>query len=242
MTASPGFAQTLSGSSGTYVVVATFDPPVTATYQVAISTEGSTVVVAPSLTAIARTLPWIAVGGLGVLLGLVGIVVLIVGVVRRSSSRQPAVAVAGQGAPYAAPGYATPGYAAPGYAAPGYPAPTEGAPPTGSAAPAEGAPTTDQPAAAAASAPATDYPAPAQSAPPTGYPTPSARTAAAGLVPGSRASGRPALLGRRRLDRAPRLSAGAAAGADERRTPHGTARITAGPSRSRPPTRRRAGR
>lgn len=113
---SPGLSRTVSGSYGTYVVVATFDPPVSGTYDITISTEGSTVVVAPSLTSIGRILPWVALAGLGVLLGLVGGVVVIVGIVLRSSSRP---------APAAVPGYSAP----PGTGA-GYPAPTPYAAPT----------------------------------------------------------------------------------------------------------------
>lgn len=98
VTDSPSFAQTVTSGSRTYVVVATFDPPVTTAYDVSVATEGSTVVVAPALTEFVRSLAWFAPVGVGVLVGLIGVVTLIVGLARRSS-----------GAPAAVPGYADPG-------------------------------------------------------------------------------------------------------------------------------------
>ena len=119
---SPSFAQTVSGSYGTYVVVATFDPPVSGTYDVAISTEGSTVVVAPALTSFARTLPWLALVGFGLLLGLIGVVVVVVGVILRSSHpATPAPGYAVPGGPGAMTGYAAPGGPGAGYPPPGVP-------------------------------------------------------------------------------------------------------------------------
>jgi hypothetical protein len=131
VTEASSFSQTYTNNARTFVVVATFDPPVTGVYRVSVSTEGATVVVAPSITAFGRSLPWVALAGFGVLLGLVGIVVLIVGLVRRSSSRRPSAAIPGyagagyppSGGPAPAPGYPTPGYppSGPGYPTPGYP-------------------------------------------------------------------------------------------------------------------------
>jgi hypothetical protein len=66
------------------------------------------------------------------LLGLVGLVVLIIGLVRRSSSRRLAVQP-GYAAPggYAAPTYGQPAYGQPTYGQPPYGAPTYGAPAAG---------------------------------------------------------------------------------------------------------------
>lgn len=105
----PAWTQTYHQAGSTYVVVATFDPPRTGVYQVQISTAGSTVVVAPALTTFARVLGWVALIGVGGLVGVAGLVVLIIGLVQRSSARRavgPAVpAVHGYGVPPTAPGY-----------------------------------------------------------------------------------------------------------------------------------------
>ena len=111
----PSMTQTFHDRAKTYVVVATFDPPTTGTYVVSIATEGSTVIVAPSFTAIAQALPWLGLIGVGGLLVLAGIIVLIVGIVRRSS--KPAVA-----ATYPASSYPVQAYPAP--TPPPAPAPT----------------------------------------------------------------------------------------------------------------------
>ena len=121
VTEAPSFSQTYTNSSRTFVVVATFDPPVSGAYDVSVSTEGATVVVAPSITVLGRSLPWLALAGVGFVLGLAGIVVLVVGVVRRSSSRRP---------PAALPGYAGAGYPPPGGPAP-VPTPAPVLPPAG---------------------------------------------------------------------------------------------------------------
>lgn len=107
VTDAPSFAQTVTSGSRTYVVVATFDPPVTTDYVVSVTTEGSTVVVAPALTEVTRSLAWLAPLGIGALVGLIGVIVLIAGLVRRSS-RQPA---------------AVPGWPGPGGPTARYPAP-----------------------------------------------------------------------------------------------------------------------
>jgi len=99
VTDSPSLSQTFSDGSKNYVVVATFDPPASGPYVVTVKTEGATVIVAPSLTAVAKALPWLALIGLGALVALAGLITFIVGIVRRSS--KPAVA-----AGYPAAGYA----------------------------------------------------------------------------------------------------------------------------------------
>jgi hypothetical protein len=113
----PSMTQTFKDGAKTYVVVATFDPQTTGSYVVSIATEGSTVIVAPSITAVAKALPWLGLIGFGGLLVLAGIIVLIVGIVRRSS--KPAVA-----ATYPASGY--PVQSSPPST---YPAPTAAQPP-----------------------------------------------------------------------------------------------------------------
>jgi hypothetical protein len=116
VTDSPSLSQTFSDGSKNYVVVATFDPPVSGQYVVTVKTDGATVIVAPSLTAVAKALPWLALIGVGALLALAGLIVFIVGIVRRSS--KPAVAA---------------GYPAQGYAP--VPTPSPAARPTGLPAP-----------------------------------------------------------------------------------------------------------
>ncbi len=97
----PGLTtQTTQSGSDTFLVVATFDPPTTGTYTVEVSTEGTTVALAPSLTALAGTLRWIGLIVVGVLLGVIGLIVLIVGIVRRSSSRKLAVDPSHAAQPY----------------------------------------------------------------------------------------------------------------------------------------------
>jgi hypothetical protein len=97
----PSMTQTFANGAKTYVVVATFEPPTTGRYVVSIATEGSTVIVAPSITALAKALPWLGLIGFGGLLALAGIIVLVVGLVRRGS--KPAVAAAYPTAGYPAP-------------------------------------------------------------------------------------------------------------------------------------------
>jgi hypothetical protein len=120
----PSRTQTFSDGPKSYIVVATFDPPTTGSYVVSIATEGSTVVVAPSFTAIAQALPWLGLIGFGGLLALVGIVLLIIGLVRRNA--KPAVP-----ATYPASGYPVQSYPAPTDPAPTYPSPAYPAPPSG---------------------------------------------------------------------------------------------------------------
>jgi len=94
----PGsMTQTFTNSGKEYFVVATFDPPVTGSYDIAIATEGAEVLVAPSFSAFGRSLAWVSAIGLGGLLALVGLILLIIGLVRRSSSKRP-VAPAAYGA------------------------------------------------------------------------------------------------------------------------------------------------
>lgn len=83
-----GVTQTFDSFSRTFAGVAIFDVPRTGSYEVAIGTEGTEVILAPSFTTFARSIAWIALIGLGSLLGLIGLITLIVGIVRRSSSKR----------------------------------------------------------------------------------------------------------------------------------------------------------
>ena len=134
----PSLSETFSSGTRTYMVVATFVPRSTGTYTVDITTDGTVVLVAPSVTALAKALPWVALIVVAALIGLAGLVILIVGLVRRSSASRPAVQH----------GYALPGtYGQPTYGQPTYGQPTYGQPPYG-APPGFRAPTAMPPAAA----------------------------------------------------------------------------------------------
>ncbi len=139
--------------------------------------------VAPSLSSAAKAAVWIAVIGLGALLALIGIILLIVGAVQRSSSRkkqQAALGYAGAGyaaapgQPYPAQSYPTPGQPAPGQPAGGQPYPAQSYPTPGQAAePQPYAPPAADPAAYAAPEPTT-YAAPTPAAAPAPAPAPAA--------------------------------------------------------------------
>jgi hypothetical protein len=125
----PGqMTQTFTNGGKEYFAVATFDAPTTGSYEIAIASEGAEVLVAPSFSAFGRSVAWVAAIGLGGLLALVGLVLLIIGLVRRASSKK---AVA---APYAATAYGQ----------------QTAAPPTTYQQPAYQQPTYEQPAPAAA--------------------------------------------------------------------------------------------
>jgi hypothetical protein len=82
--------ETITQGSYQYTGVARFDILNEGTYLVEVTTPGTRVVVAPSLTSGFRgALKWIGLGGLSGLIFLIGAVLLIVGIVR--SRRQPAV-------------------------------------------------------------------------------------------------------------------------------------------------------
>ncbi len=97
--------QTFDGGTGTFAGVVSFDVPRTGSYQIAIGTEGSEVIVAPSFTTFARSFAWIALIGVGALLGLIGLITLIVGLVRRSSPARAVVPAPAYG--FAASAYPT---------------------------------------------------------------------------------------------------------------------------------------
>ncbi len=78
----------------TFAEVATFTPSASGSYAVAIATKGAVVTVAPSLSSEAKGVAWIAAIIPGVLLAFIGVIVLIVGAVQRSSSRKQQQTVA----------------------------------------------------------------------------------------------------------------------------------------------------
>ncbi len=174
----PGLtSDTYTSNGDSFVGVAEFDVPTTGSYEVVITTEGATVVLAPAFSAFGKSLAWLALVGLGALLGLIGIILLIVGAIRRSSSRK-----------------AQTGYGQQGYPAAGYP-------PAGYQQQAVGYPTDagDRCARRRADAGA----CPGRAGPRRAA---RGRAAAGRVVRRPRASRRPALLGRHGLDRAHRLT------------------------------------
>lgn len=186
---------TVGDSKQLFAEVATFDPPTTGSYTIQVATAGSLVSVAPAASSIGKAAQWLTLIGIGVLLGLVGLVLLIVGAVQRSSSRRrQREAMGGYGAAPAAAGlgyaqppgqtyptqtYPTQTYPAPGYPSQGYP--TQGYP-TGAPDPAAAAgvpgtvPVDDPYAAPPEAAPAQPYaaPAPQPAAAPAPQPLPPA--------------------------------------------------------------------
>lgn len=80
--------QTFTNGGKEYFAVATFDAPATGSYEISIATEGAEVLIAPSFSAFGKSFAWIAAIGLGGLLALLGLILLIVGLVRRSSSKK----------------------------------------------------------------------------------------------------------------------------------------------------------
>jgi len=110
--------QTYMSGSSTYIDVASFDVATSGRYVVVIKGTGATVVLGPSITSLIALLPWIILIVFGALASLAGLVILIIGIARRSSSHR-VLEIPG----YKAPGYVTPGYAAPSQAAPVYTAP-----------------------------------------------------------------------------------------------------------------------
>jgi hypothetical protein len=96
----PGqMTQTFTNGGKEYFAVATFDAPANGSYEITIASEGAEVLVAPSFSAFGRSIAWVAAIGLGGLLALVGLVLLIIGLVRRASSKKAAPT------PYAATAY-----------------------------------------------------------------------------------------------------------------------------------------
>ncbi|MEZ5143842.1 MAG: hypothetical protein R2726_15185 [Acidimicrobiales bacterium] len=141
-----------TNNSETYYATGTFDAPTDGTYTVTVSPDsfsGSSGFSSSSRTTVAIGPPTSRIGaaialGLGLLFGgiflggflfLIGLIVLIVGLVRRSKAKNPPTTpyggYGGPGQPYGTPGYAAPSPGGvPGYASPP-PAPGYGTPPPG---------------------------------------------------------------------------------------------------------------
>lgn len=92
-----GTVTTSGADNQTYNEVATFDPPATGSYTIAVATKGAVVAVAPALSTVAKSVAWIVAVVLGVLVALIGVVLIIIGAVQRSSSRNPQSAYGGTG-------------------------------------------------------------------------------------------------------------------------------------------------
>jgi hypothetical protein len=101
---------TYSSNGDTFVTVASFTAPVSGVYSTSVAVPGELFVVGPGLSALTGLALWGLLIGLATILGIIGLVVLIVGVVRRSSSKPkpvaygyPAAGVAPVAQPYVAP-------------------------------------------------------------------------------------------------------------------------------------------
>lgn len=70
-----------------YAEVATFDSGTAGSYTIKVASEGSLVAVAPALSTAAKGLAWIVAIILGAVVALIGLVLIVVGALRRSSSR-----------------------------------------------------------------------------------------------------------------------------------------------------------
>ena len=81
-----------SSNGDTFVTVASFTAPVSGIYATTVAAPGELFVVGPGLSALTGLALWGLLIGIATLLGVVGLVVLIVGVVRRSSSKPQPVA------------------------------------------------------------------------------------------------------------------------------------------------------
>jgi hypothetical protein len=82
-----GSVKTTGADNKIYAEVATFDPPTTGSYTIAVATNGPVVAVAPALSTAAKGVAWIVAVILGSVVALIGLILIIIGAVRRSSSR-----------------------------------------------------------------------------------------------------------------------------------------------------------
>ncbi|ACV80115.1 hypothetical protein [Nakamurella multipartita] len=71
-----------------YAEVALFTPPTTGSYTITVAGNGAVVAVAPALSTAAKGFAWIVAVIFGGLFAVVGLILLIIGAVRRSSSRR----------------------------------------------------------------------------------------------------------------------------------------------------------
>lgn len=84
----PSVTSSVDVSGTNYSEVVTFDPPKTGDYDVTVSSEGAVVAVAPSLSSAAKGLAWIAGIFVGGLLAFLGVILLLIGAIQRSSSKK----------------------------------------------------------------------------------------------------------------------------------------------------------
>lgn len=102
------FGESFNQGSETFIAVGEFVTSTTGTYTIDVSTEGTTFMVGPSLGSfIGLGLSGLAIV-FAVLLGIAGIIVLIIGLVRRSSSKQQTVSFGYPAGGVAAQPYGTP--------------------------------------------------------------------------------------------------------------------------------------
>ncbi len=98
---------TYTNNGDTFVSVASFTTPSSGIFTTAVDATGERFVVGPGLSALTGLAVWGVIIGLATILGIIGLIVLIVGLVRRSSSKPKPVAygypAAGVAQPYVAP-------------------------------------------------------------------------------------------------------------------------------------------
>jgi hypothetical protein len=127
-------SESITRGSAEYTSSLTFDPPAGGDYVLQFTRVSTTVIVARSVSdAIRGVLVWFGVGAIGGAILLAGIVMLIVGVVRRGRAKRAAYAAAWGAAPgwYGPPPQWTPPAGAPGYPPaypPAYPPPPQSPP------------------------------------------------------------------------------------------------------------------
>jgi hypothetical protein len=78
---------TVGEDSNNYAEVAAFTPPASDTYTITVAAERSLVAVAPALSTAAKGFAWIVAVVLGGLVAVIGLILVIIGAVRRSSAR-----------------------------------------------------------------------------------------------------------------------------------------------------------
>lgn len=102
-------SDTYSSNGDTFVTVASFTAPISGIYATVVEPAGELFVVGPGLSALTGLAVWGLVIGIATILGIIGLIVLIVGLVRRSSSKPkpvygyPAAGAAPVAQPYVAP-------------------------------------------------------------------------------------------------------------------------------------------
>jgi hypothetical protein len=85
--------ETVTATGSRYVAEVRFDVPQSGSYRIAVAgPAGTQVTIAKSITDIVKhSASWLALFGIGLIIGLAGLVMLIVGIVRRRGARRPPV-------------------------------------------------------------------------------------------------------------------------------------------------------